>query len=321
MRQVKKLNMRKDRYEILSGSTTGTTTYQIPIYLECSVDEMGIMVGFDGTMEQIEQFCNFTYAGGAIPNSLIIYNTLNTNKLKTLIDSVFSVSWGDGSTGDTISMPTVYDTNLPYASHTYISGGIYDVEISIESPWKVEKLKRSIYLPITGNTFPTDFGVLTFTVPYSDPPVTVEQTYLEDYTTLTGDTDPVTGVTISFLAVGKSRIDENRMYGKSNTYTGLTITSTYTGYTIDDLFYMDYDDGYTYITGNTLSYYVEELYNGMITRNEHLIGFLDEPQIYSDIFIERGKQGVMERNLRLGEIDSTGELDIYGSGYFKVKKQ
>jgi hypothetical protein len=59
----------------------------------------------------------------------------------------------------------------------------------------------------------------------------------------------------------------------------------------------------------------------MITRNEHLIGFLDEPQIYSDIFVDRGKQGVMERNLRLGEIDSTGELDIYGSGYFQVRKQ
>jgi len=29
----------------------------------------------------------------------------------------------------------------------------------------------------------------------------------------------------------------------------------------------------------------------------------------------------MERNLRLGEIDSTGELGIYGSGYFKIRKQ
>ena len=48
---------------------------------------------------------------------------------------------------------------------------------------------------------------------------------------------------------------------------------------------MDYPDGYTHITGNTSSFTHEELYNGMITRNEHLIGFIDEPSIYSDIFI------------------------------------
>jgi hypothetical protein len=170
-----------------------------------------------------------------------------------------------------------------------------------------------------------DFGTLVFTVPYSDPSVTQTQTYLEDYNSLTGNTDPVSGVTISFLAVGKSRIDELRYYGESLIYSGITTGTTsagnYTGYTLDGLFYMDYADGYTHITGNTNDFTVEEVYNGMITRNEHLIGFIDEPQIYSDIFIERGKQGIMERNLRLGEIDSTGELDIYGSGYFKVRKQ
>jgi hypothetical protein len=29
----------------------------------------------------------------------------------------------------------------------------------------------------------------------------------------------------------------------------------------------------------------------------------------------------MEINLRLGEIDNVGELDIYGNGYFNVRKQ
>lgn len=312
--------MRKDKYEILSGSTSGVT-HQLPIFLGESVDEMGIMVGFDGTMEQIEQFCNFTYAGIG-GNSIRVYNTINTNKLKTLIDSVFSVSWGDGTSGDTISMATVYSTNLPYADHSFTGAGIYNIEITVNSPWKVEKLKRGIYVPITGNTFPTDFGTLSFVIPYSDPPLGQTQTYLEDYTTLTGNTNETL---ISFLALGKSRIDEFKKYGKGFIYSGLTTGNTdagnYTGYTIDGLFYMDYVDGYTHITGLTSNYTNEELYQGMITRNEHLIGFLDEPQIYSDIFVERGKQGVMERNLRLGEIDSTGELDIYGSGYFKVKKQ
>lgn len=310
--------MKKIKYEILTGATG--TTLQIPIFLEDSVDEMGIMVGFDGTMEQVEQFCNFTYKGNG--NVLTIINSLNTNKLKTLIDSVFTISWGDLSPNTDLPMPTVYDMNLSSASHIY-SNGSYDVEITVSSPWKVQKIKRSIIIPFENPyTFPTNFGTLVFNVPYVNPPMTQSQTYLEDYTTLTGNTS---GATISFIALGKSRIDELKLYGNSTIYSGITTGHTeagdYTGYALDGLFYMDYADGYTHITGSTSNFTHEEVYNGMITRDEHLIGFLDEPQIYSDIFVERGKQGVMERNLRLGEIDNIGELEIYGSGFFKVKKQ
>ena len=59
--------MKRYRYEILSGFT-GTTSFQVPLYLEASVDEMGIMSGFDGEFEQIEQFANFTYKAGPFPS-------------------------------------------------------------------------------------------------------------------------------------------------------------------------------------------------------------------------------------------------------------
>lgn len=252
-------------------------------------------------------------------NTIVIYNTLNTNKLKTLVDSVFRISWGDGTPDTELPMPTVYDKNLPLAYHYYIDPGTYDIEITVDSPWKVQKLRRTVTLPVPEPEYPTDFGTLSFTVPYSNPLITQTQDYIEDYRILTGNTNDTL---ISFLAIGKSRLDEFRKYGTSNEYTtDVVITADYTGYTIDNLHYMDYDDGYTYITGSTTDFTHEEVYNGMLTRDEHLIGFIDLPQIYSDIFIERGKQSVMERNLRLGEIDSTGELEIYGSGFFKVKKQ
>lgn len=247
-----------------------------------------------------------------------IYNTLNTNKLRTLIDSVFTISWGDGEPDTNLLMPTVYDANLLYAQHTYAADGTYDIEITVTSPWKVQKLKRAITIPIEEFEFPTDLGRLCFEVPYSDPTWYQNQNYLQDYRTLTGATDDAD---INFLAIGKSRLDEFQLYGSSTYSTDIDITAEYTGYTIDDLYYMDYSDGYTHITGTTSVYYQDEIYQGMITRDEHLIGFLDTPQISSDIFVERGKQSVMERNLRLGEIDSTGELEIYGSGYFKIRKQ
>jgi hypothetical protein len=59
----------------------------------------------------------------------------------------------------------------------------------------------------------------------------------------------------------------------------------------------------------------------MVTREEHFLGFVEQPRVYSDIFVSRGKQGVLENNLRLGEIDSMGELSVYGNKYFKIKKQ
>lgn len=251
-----------------------------------------------------------------------IYNTVNTNQLRALIDAVYTISWGDGTPNTTLPMPTVDDMNLPYAQHTYSSDGEYEIEITVISPWKVEKLKRVITIPIVNYEFPTDLGRLCFEVPYSNPTWYQNQNYLQDYHELTGATD---NAEINFLAAGKSRLDEFQLYGSSQ-YSGVTVFTTgagyvVTGYTIDGLFYMDYEDGYTHITGTTSSYYQDEVYQGMITRDEHLIGFIDTPQISSDIFVERGKQSVMERNLRLGELDSTGEMDIYGSGFFKVRKQ
>jgi hypothetical protein len=150
---------------------------------------------------------------------------------------------------------------------------------------------------------------------------------LVDYRSTTGKTNPTN---ISFMGVGKSRLKEFTKYG-NNGYFGSFIYGSsdlgdYTGYTIDGLLYFDYSDGYTYISGSTngtktFPYINEQVYNGMLTREEFLIGFIEEPEIYSDIFIERGKQSIMERNLRLGEIDNIGELEIYGGGYFNVKKQ
>ena len=314
--------MEKDVYEIIITGTTGNT-FNIPIFLNQDIQELGVMVGFDGDISQNEQLCNFTYSGYS--NSVTVYNTVNTNLLSNLINAIYNVDWGDGSPYDTLGMPGIsFDGNpLPYITHTYSTNGNYTITVTINSPWDTSVVEKNIVIPFTQTYgYPTDFGTLTFTVPYTNPPVLQSQTYIEDYTTLTGDTNPTI---INFVGIGKSRIDEVKNYGISNTYSGLTITDQYTGYTIDDLFYMDFSDGFTQITGttsgNTITFYQDEIYNGMITRNEHFIGFIDDPQIYSDIFVERGKLGVLENNLRLCEITSTGELDVYGGGFFKIKKQ
>lgn len=314
--------MEKLEYKILQTATG--LTYNLPIFLGQGIKDLGQMIGFDGEISQIEQKCNFTYSGSS--NNIKIYNTVNTSKYPTLFDANFTINWGDGTTSS-ISTSNINEPNgvaLKTANHTYSTSGTYTIKVTLNSPWIVTEVKKEITVPFVQSFgYPTDLGQLTFTVPYSNPQVTgVTQDYLLDYRTTTGTTN---NTTVSFLGLGKSRIDEKKLYGSTTSYTGVTSTSEYKEYNIDGLTYRDYNDGYTYISGSTSgstsTFFTDEVYNGMITRNEHFLGFIDEPQIFSDIFVDRGKQGIMEKNFRLTEIDNTGELDVYGNGYFIVRKQ
>lgn len=302
--------MKKNYYKILRP-TTGLT-HNLPIYLECEADEMGGLVGFDGDIEQVEQICNFNY--DTTGNTLTINNTVNRDVLKIIINETFTIDWGDGNT-NTIGVSS--GTSLSSISHTYSSSDTYNVSISLSNSWTKKKLTKQITIPedisVTGST-----GTLTFTIPYTS--TTIDQDYINDLDYTDNDAD----ATIYFAGIGRSRVSELKRYGE-NTYSGTTTgtdsTGNYTGYTIDNLYYRDYADGTTTITGSTTNFYREEVFNQMITRNEHFLGFIDEPSIYSDIFVERGKQGVLEMNLRLGEINNVGEIDVYGNGFFQVKKQ
>jgi len=180
-----------------------------------------------------------------------------------------------------------------------------------------------------------DLGILQFTVPidYSGNTTTVYQQYLYDY-----EYNVSTGNTIfSYVGIGSSRLSELKQYGSTgytqdlvfSSKTDNDVTIYYTGYTFTHtignstttLQYYDRSDGYTEIVGNTSGFTQEEVINYMLTREEHFLGFVEQPRVYSDIFVNRGKQGVLENNLRLGEIDNIGELSIYGNKYFNIKKQ
>jgi len=285
--------------------------HMLPIFLETHVDEMGVMVGFDGNLEQVEQICNFSYTQTG--NTVQVYNTVDTTKVSEIHFIDFTVDWGDGTT-------SILSTTGITASKTYSSTGETTISISINTPWSQFETKKKVQVP-SNTTVSNPLGTFSgFTIPYTN--ITGQtQNYLNDldYSGLnTGYT------TFTYAAIGKSKISELKLYG-TNTYSGVTTGVTngvsYSAYTIDNLYYQDFADGITTITGTTSGFTKEEVINKVITRNEHFLGFIDEPVIYSDIFVERGKQGVMEKTLRLSEIDNTGELSIYGNGYFNIRKQ
>jgi hypothetical protein len=308
---------------VLTTKQNAYDDYNLPLFLEAKADELGVMVGFDGEIEQAEQLCNFVYSANT-GNTLTVYNSASNIKLKRIIDATFTINWGDGSATQSIGI-------LSGLTKTYSTAGTKSVSITMTAPWKIETVTKDIKLPLISNT-PTDLAAFTYsgsTLPYfntSDDYLQSGRTQnygnIYDYSANT-----FTGTT-TFLALGQSRKIEKKLYG-GNTYSGVTGTTvTIDGsvfncdkYIIDDLTYLDLSDGTTYITGNTSTFTSETQFTKKLTRNDHYLGFISEPVVYSDIFVERGKMGVSEFNLRLGEIDNIGELDIYGNGFFVVKKQ
>lgn len=314
--------MKKIEHQILRRDST--KSYNIPLYLEANAEELGIMVGFDGDIEQEDKECNFVYTSTG--NTITVWNTTSTNRLKRIVDASFSINWGDGTTSGT--------TILGNVTKAYSGAGEKTISITMISPWITQTTTKKIVLP-KDISDPTDLLNFTYTggtLHYYD---STSQDYLKSGRTQNyGKSNQYeytpnsfTGTT-TFLALGKSRVIEKKLYG-GNTYSGTTTGTTtidgtaytYTGYSIDSLNYLDLSDGSTYITGNTANFPSETQFTKCLTRNEHYLGFVSDPIIYSDVFVERGKMGVSEFNLRLGEIDNLGELDVYGNGFFNVKNQ
>lgn len=316
--------MKRLEYTILRH--TGMSI-NLPIFLENNVDELGVLVSFDGSAEQVEQLCNFSYTQTG--STVTVYNTVNPDKLRKIVEQTYTINWGDGNISGLTVNSGVVGQGLPSTTHTYTGTTQYTITLTLDSPWTKENISKKITVP-QNITVANPLGTYTYTgtsLPYLDNSTYYlqsgrTQNYLNnlDYTNNTGHT--LSGFT--YMALGKSRINELKQYGSSTISgmtTGTTEGVTWSGYTIDGLYYRDFPDNYTMITGTTTGFTQEEVFNNMITRNEHFLGFIDDPTIYSDIFVERGRQGVMENNLRLGEIDNMSELDVYGNGYFNVKKQ
>jgi hypothetical protein len=341
--EQKAINNKQGKYYKWNGNSwilyNGPLGYDqvIPIILEADADEMGVMSSFDGNMEQVEQLVNFTYRqSGSV---VTVYNTVNPDKLRKIVDQKYTIKWGDTTSGSLDVNGGVLYSNFPTASHTYSSTGSYTLSLSLDSPWSKEKINKNITVPNTGSVIENVLGTFSgFTIPYTNITGSLDYINESKFSGFTGS------AVLKYMAIGGSKIGELRKYGQTTLSTSSYVTGTfsgslYTGYTLEtgalivsnslvtgsvpsgSLWYMDFVDGYTMITGRTSNFTKEEVINNVITRNEHFIGFIDDPTVYSDIFVERGRQGVMEPNLRLGEIDNMSELEVYGNGYFKVRKK
>ena len=153
--------------------------------------------------------------------------------------------------------------------------------------------------------------------------------------------------TIPFIITGntKSRLSELSQYGKDkyvagqpiyvvsgNTISGgklkpnliefgkvISITPQETKYEIQGITYSDFQNGTTIYMLKSSGITSDMISSSAITKDETLLRIVDKPQVWSDVFIERGKNSGQESVHRLGEVDNLGDLIKYGYRFFKVK--
>jgi len=326
--------------DILSGGTynTGTTQYDsiltgltIPILLTQNVNDIGYYSIFDGMVLQQDTILNFIFTGSNY--TYCVYNTSDTEFKKYLDFTNYFIDWGDGQFGPFNTTPIC---------HTYQFSGSQTITLIGVNPWGTNKIRKTVNIPFTGVTIDNPNGEVTFTPAGGSWSAT---SFSYDYI-FSGDSNCESTTQDLFLfndfnsypilitGYTQSSLRDLRQYGSDPYRVGITVTANtgaigvfsgvgdnglFTAYTINDIDYYDYQDGTTLFAVYSSGLTPDMVVCQPIVKNELLLGIIDEPEVQSNVFIERGKNSALERIERMGEVDNIGDLEKYGYKFFNVK--
>ena len=330
--------------DILSGGTDGTsllTGLTIPIMLTETAVDIGYYSTFDGFILQKDTMTNFMVSGDPLNNyTCYFYNTSETELKKYLSFTTYTIDWGDGVV---IPVPSTLPTSY---SHTYAQDGVFTITMSGSSPWGVNIIEKEVYVPFTATTIPNPNGTAYF-IPQGgswsgtslmydylfsgDSICDVDSQISSNYTTVPFVVSGYCKSYVNDLEQWASKFNPTYYAGKYKigvevtgttgtigTFWGPSVDNLYTAYTINDIDYYDYPDGTTIFFAESSGYTSDSLVCSAITKNELLLNVIDEAEIQSNVFVERGKNSAFETIQRLGEVDNVGDLVKYGYGFFNV---
>ena len=326
----------------LKPGTSLLTGMTIPILITENTVDVGYYSVFDGMIVQQEVMTNFLFsANTAFPYTYNFYNTSDVEFKKYLEFSSYEIDWGDGTPKQTVT-----NVSPNFYSHPYSQPGEFTISMSGMSPWGSNVVKKTVTVPFTNATILDPKGTTCFTPmggSWSATPICYDFIYSGDTSceTYQSGVNPYLTVPLVVSGYTQSTVSDLRVYGKKSTLVdgyykiGVQITGTtgvvgtywggsangnqlYTGYTINGVDYYDYSDGTTVfvVSGVTPIDTVCE----PIVKNEALLNVIDEPEVQSNVFIERGKVSGLESMERLGEVDNLGDLEKYGYKYFNIIK-
>ena len=323
--------------QIVSGNTYGTsllTGLTVNILLTESAVDAGYYTPFDGAVMQKDVVSNFIFSSTTSdPYRVYVYNT--SSEFQKFLDlSKYVINWGDGSQ---LQAVTAYTPSS--ISHVYPSANkTYTITLSQTNPWGVVKVEKNVTLPYSAVTIYNQQGTAYFTPAggnWFGTPVNYNYIFSGDAVNVVSaqTTNNVEQVPFIVSGVTTSRVTELALYGSPKYQVGVpvikngeiwgaitNISAIYTAYTITGINFYDYADGTSIFFQESSGFTDSNLTAVPITKLESLLKVMDQPQIQTDVFLERGKNSAYERVQRLGEVDNLGDLLNYGYGFFNVQK-
>ena len=317
------------------NNTSLLTGVTVPILIRQTAIDVGYYSPFDGAVLQKDVVANFIFSSTtANPYVYNIYNT--SSEFQKFLDlSAYKVDWGDGSPKQTI---TTYVPNS--LSHTYPSANAqYTITLEQTNPWGITRVSKTITTPYSNVVVYNPNG-LAFFIPaggnWITTPVSYDYIFSGDAVNEISAQTSNNYVTVPYTVSGitKSSITDLALYGsvkyRVNTpvikngqiWGAITdMNPVFTAYTINGVNYYDYIDGTTIFFEQSSGFTENNLSERPITKDEVLLKVIDQAQIQTNIFIERGKNSAYERIQRLGEVDNLGDMINYGYGFFNLTKK
>jgi len=323
--------------QIVSGNTYGTsllTGLTVNILLTQSAVDAGYYTPFDGAVMQKDVVSNFIFSSTTSdPYRVYVYNT--SSEFQKFLDlSKYVINWGDGSQ---LQAVTAYTPNS--ISHVYPSANkTYTITLSQTNPWGVVKVEKNVTLPYSAVTIYNQQGTAYFTPAdgnWFGTPVSYDYIFSGDAVNVVSaqTTNNVEQVPFIVSGVTTSRVTELALYGSPKYQVGVPVIKNgeiwgaitnmdliYTAYTITGINFYDYADGTSIFFQESSGFTDSNLTAVPITKLESLLKVMDQPQIQTNVFLERGKNSAYERIQRLGEVDNLGDMLNYGYGFFDVQK-
>jgi len=324
--------------QVVTGGTKGNsilTDLTIPILLRETAVDVGYFSVFDGAILQADVVKNFVFSATTVlPNRYYFYNTSEKELKNFLKLSTYKVDWGDGQ-----PQTTVTTTSPNFIFHDYLNSGKYTITLTQTTPWGVNTVKKKVVVPFTATTITNPKGTAYFTPnvgSWSATPISYDFIFDGDAINQISAQTSNNYVSVPFVVSGytTSRLSELERYGVNKYPVNVPIINNgvvfgqvdsigpaYTGYTIEGAQYLDLPDGKTVYFFNSSGLTSNWMVQSAMTKQESLINIVSDPEVQSDIYIERGKNSALERIERLGEVDNVGDLEEYGYKFFKFINQ
>lgn len=328
---------------VLSGNTGGTsflTGLTVNLMFTESTVDIGYYTPTDGLILQLDVLNNFIVTANTInPYTFTFYNTSDLELIKFLQLVTYTLDWGDGSAPQAV-------LGISPITHTYpVSQTTYTITLTANSPWGISKVQKNVIVPYTNATIPDPNGSITFYPAggnWSATPISYDYIFTGDSNTNINDyysynytsvPFPITGLTLSSvndlaqfgpktnLYDGKFKlgVQVTGTTGAIGTYWGPDPSNSYTAYTINGMTYLDYEDYTIYVT-DSYGLVPGDIVLSALTKNEALLNVIDQPEIITNVYVERGKYTPLENIQRIGEVDNVGDLEKYGYKYFNIEK-